>query len=826
MKNWGIQTRVLFLALAPLTVIVLVISLHFVFTRLHDLDGALQYRGQALARGLAPACEYGMISGNRAILSNLAKAALTEPDVLVVTLTDMRNAVLVRAMGAEEPGPAPATYVFRAPIYQSEVVFEPLQNDLEGRRPTSDQPRRQIGWVSVEVSLRTTELQQIQLLVNSLLLVLAGLGVTVIFAQRMARGVIQPILALTTTVERIRDGDLDSRVPPHSSGELGRLEVGINAMAEALTVARESEKCRAEDALYLEQVRAQVTLESIGDGVITTDADANVVYMNSVAEQFTGWNRDAARGRGLDKVFRLWDESIEALHEYPITDCLRDGRGLRHDGHHLLVSREGTRIEIQDSAGPIRDRDGSIIGAVVVFHDVSQLQSMARRMAFLASHDPLTGLLNRREFEERLKAVLETARSENVDHALLYLDLDQFKIVNDTCGHIAGDELLKQLAHHLAREIRSSDVLARLGGDEFGIILERCSVDKARRIADGLRQFIKDFRFVWQQRSFEIGVSIGLVPITTESGNLTDVLAAADSACYVAKDEGRNRIHLYQPDDTALAQRQGEMQWVHRLRQGLETNNFELYSQSIVPLNADTKPTGRFVEILLRMREKDLVLPAAFIPAAERYHLMPAIDRWVIENVFGLLERCALMDRCSGNDTIAINLSGQSLGDEQFLEYVIECFVRYHIAPTMICFEITETAAIANLARARDFIVRLKKMGCRFALDDFGSGLSSFGYLKSLPVDYLKIAGDFVRDVTEDPVDYAMVEAINQIGHVMELTTIAESVETAEIFEKLKLSGVDYGQGIGIDSPRPFHEVLDLPESEWRNLCARASVVL
>jgi EAL domain-containing protein (putative c-di-GMP-specific phosphodiesterase class I) len=303
------------------------------------------------------------------------------------------------------------------------------------------------------------------------------------------------------------------------------------------------------------------------------------------------------------------------------------------------------------------------------------------------------------------------------------------------------------------------------------------------------------------------------------------VLAAADSACYVAKDEGRNRIHVYQPDDSALAQRQGEMQWVHRLRQGLETDNFELYSQPIISLSG--RSSGRFYEILMRMNDGTLVLPAAFVPAAERYHMMPAIDRWVIENVFALLQRALSQDRNNhATDRIAINLSGQSLCDDQFLEFVVDCFVRHHISPTMICFEITETAAIANLSHARDFIQRLKKMGCRFALDDFGSGLSSFGYLKSLPVDYLKIAGDFVRDIVEDPVDHAMVEAINQIGHVMKLTTIAESVESRAILEKLRESGVDYGQGLGIDPPRPFHEVLGLQEKEWRALRSKARVTV
>jgi diguanylate cyclase (GGDEF)-like protein/PAS domain S-box-containing protein len=833
MKNWGIQTRVLFLALVPLTVIVVFVSAHFVVTRVQDLEAALQNRGHAIARGLAPATEYGVVSGNRTFLASLAQAALREPDVTSVTITDLPGAVLARAAVESDLQPAPAVlpasgpYVFRAPIFQSEVVLD----DLGGRRVPAEvavaPPPRQVGWVTVTLSPAATEAQQAQVLIDGLIMVAIGLGITTVFAQRMGGTVVRPIRALTDTVERIRDGDLGSRVVPHSGGELGRLETGINAMAEALATAREREQRRAEDALYLEKVRAQVTLESIGDGVITTDAGGRIVYMNSVAEQFTGWDRDEARGRALAEVFRLWNEAADAPEQYPIADCLSDGRSLRNDGHHLLLGRDDARLEIQDSAAPIRDRDGSIIGAVVVFHDVSQLQGMARRMAFLASHDPLTGLLNRREFEERLKEVLESARTQDLEHALLYLDLDQFKIVNDTCGHIAGDELLKQLAHHLAREIRASDVLARLGGDEFGIILERCSVDKARRIADGLREFVRNFRFAWQNRSFEIGVSIGLVPIGGDAGGLTDVLAAADSACYVAKDEGRNRIHVYQPDDSALALRQGEMQWVHRLRHGLKTNDFELYCQSIVPIAATGEPR-RFYEVLLRMREAELILPAAFIPAAERYHLMPAIDRWVVESTFALLQRCSA-NAHGGRlpvDDVAINLSGQSLGDERFLEYVVECFVRHRVAPTMICFEITETAAIANLSRAREFIVHLKRMGCRFALDDFGSGLSSFGYLKSLSVDYLKIAGDFVRDVVEDPVDHAMVEAINQIGHVMEITTIAESVESQAILQKLRDSGVDYGQGFGIEMPRPFHEVLMLPEKEWRRLRAQANVLL
>jgi len=520
-------------------------------------------------------------------------------------------------------------------------------------------------------------------------------------------------------------------------------------------------------------------------------------------------------------VFKIFDETSNRLEEYPIHYCLQDGRTIRHDSHHLLLSHEGGKIEIQDSAAPIRDRDGSILGAVVVFHDVTEIQSMARHMAFLASRDPLTGLLNRREFEIRLQQALDSARAGEREHALLYLDLDQFKIVNDTCGHVAGDEMLKQLANQLQKEIRANDVLARLGGDEFGVILEGCSIDKATQIADLLRQSVKDFRFLWENRTFEIGVSIGLVPISRDSGGLTEMLSAADSACYVAKDHGRNRIHIYQPDDRALAQRRGEMQWVHRLREGLENNSFDLYCQAIVPLREAAGVPARFYEILVRVQDTDLILPAAFIPAAERYHLMPSIDRWIIGTVFSMLEKYQARVGRDGA-RFAVNLSGQSLGDEKFLEFVTQQFAQHRVDPETICFEITETAAIANLTRARDFIARFKGMGCRFALDDFGSGLSSFGYLKNLPVDYLKIAGDFIERMAEDPVDHAMVDAINQIGHVMGLITVAESVENVLTLDKLREIGLDYAQGLGLDTPKPLHQVLQLPEQEWNSVRSRA----
>jgi diguanylate cyclase (GGDEF)-like protein len=451
-----------------------------------------------------------------------------------------------------------------------------------------------------------------------------------------------------------------------------------------------------------------------------------------------------------------------------------------------------------------------VIGAVLALHDVTVLRNMARQMAYQARHDPLTGLINRGEFELRLAQVLESARSGHTQHALCYLDLDQFKIVNDTCGHVAGDELLKQLTAQLQARVRETDTLARLGGDEFGILLEHCPMEEAAATADALRQVVKRFRFAWQDKLFDIGASIGLVPITAESGSLVDVMSAADSACYVAKDHGRNRIHVYQPEDSALVQRRGEMQWVHRVNRALGEDRFRLLYQrvlSLAPGEAD-----RYCEILVRMVDEhgEMVPPMAFIPAAERYQLMPALDRWVLNAALAALQTHA--PALADISVCAVNLSGQSLCDDHFLTSVVGLLDDARIDPGRICFEITETAAIANLSRATRFINVLKGMGCRFALDDFGSGLSSFSHLKHLPVDFLKIDGAFVRDMAGDPVDAAMVEAINRIGHVMGIRTIAESVENDTTLAALRRLGVNFAQGSAIARPEPFDEPVPFGE--------------
>lgn len=432
--------------------------------------------------------------------------------------------------------------------------------------------------------------------------------------------------------------------------------------------------------------------------------------------------------------------------------------------------------------------------------DITEARALSQQLRFQAAHDALTGLVNRREFENRLERALKSAEGGRAEHALCYLDLDQFKIINDTCGHVAGDELLRRLGRVLAQQVRSQDTLARLGGDEFGVLLENCSMHVAERVADALRLSIEDFRFGWQKQVFGIGVSIGVVPIRGRGQTVSSILSAADAACYAAKDHGRNRIHLYHEEDVELARRHGEMKWVTRIQAALEEHRFELARQPIVSLSTFGEEDTHY-ELLLRMRDEDgnVVMPEAFLPAAERYNLSAKLDRWVVREAFRMLTRDP--DHLRKLFLCSINLSGVSLADEDFLIYVTTELASTGLPPDKVCFEITETAAIANLSEAMRFIEVLRRVGCRFALDDFGSGLSSFAYLKSLPVDFLKIDGVFVKDIVEDPIDRELVRSINEIGHVMGKRTIAEFVESEGILAALGEIGVDYAQGFELGKP-------------------------
>jgi diguanylate cyclase (GGDEF)-like protein/PAS domain S-box-containing protein len=575
---------------------------------------------------------------------------------------------------------------------------------------------------------------------------------------------------------------------------------------------REVERKQAQEVLFQEKELAQVTLQSIGDAVITTDALGLVQYLNPIAQNLTGWSQLEAQGLPLCEVFQIVNETTREPVANPLEKALSEGYSVRLVNHTILIARNGNEFAIDDCAAPIRASNGQIIGAVMIFHDVSRTRNLSRQLSWHASHDTLTGLLNRREFEHHLEEAINNAKIHNQQNALCYLDLDQFKIVNDTCGHLAGDELLRQVTALFQSQVRKMDTLARIGGDEFGLLLYRCPLEQAQRVCNSIRQKLQEFRFVWQEKLFTIGISIGLVVIDINSESVAHVLSLADAACYAAKNRGRNRVHIYQVDDVELLQQKGEMEWVTRITHALEENRFCLYYQEIIPVLQTEIPEQHY-EVLLRLQDEtgSLVLPMAFIPAAERYNLMHLIDRWVIRTLFatqGQRYRHIWNDCQSKNQQCnsihAINLSGASINDDQFIDFLHEQFALHQIPPQMICFEITETVAISNLSKALLFISELRNLGCRFALDDFGSGMSSFTYLKNLPVDFLKIDGSFIKQILDNPIDLAMVEAINHIGHIMGLQTIAEFVENDAILEKMRILGVDYAQGYSIAKPRPF----------------------
>ena len=556
-----------------------------------------------------------------------------------------------------------------------------------------------------------------------------------------------------------------------------------------------------EDALFKEKESAQITLQSIGDGVITTDSKCRIEYLNPVAEQLTGWRLEHAQGRIIDEIFRSFhEETCEPL-ENPLAVSIRRTRAIKSVRPTLLIRRDGNELYIESCASPIRDGAGNVLGGVLVFHDVSESRELNRKLSYHASHDILTGLVNRREFESRLERAIKSARAREASFALCHIDLDQFKIINDNCGHSAGDALLGQVGALLKSKIRWRDTVSRLGGDEFGVLLESCSIEEAVRNAETLREAIRNYKFVWEERTFRLGASIGVVPISPENEDVAALLSAADSACAAAKENGRNRIYSFQENDIDLMRRRREMQWAARINNALEDGRFEIFRQVILPLQ-DAQQHGMHYELLLRMRDEagKIVAPDQFIVAAERYGLTPNIDRWMIEHALRWLVSEA--DEREKLELCSINLSGQSLGDDKFLPFVIDHFHRSGIDASKICFEITETAAIASFSQANRFIHALKELGCRFALDDFGTGLSSFGYLKHFPVDFLKIDGSFVKEILHDPIDREMVRSINEIGHLTGKQTIAEFAENMEIVEMLRSLGVDYAQGYAIATPQ------------------------
>jgi diguanylate cyclase (GGDEF)-like protein len=559
-----------------------------------------------------------------------------------------------------------------------------------------------------------------------------------------------------------------------------------------------------------------------------------------VAEHYTGWGRSVACGRELSEVCHIVDEQTGQRVELALRneeDAASGRRTQEAEGGALrLVGVGGRDFSIRYSRTPIRSREGRLMGSVVVLHDVSQIRSMAQQLLWQASHDALTGLVNRIEFERRLRALIETARSQEREHALMFMDLDNFKAVNDSCGHLAGDELLRQLTTVMMTCMRGSDTLARLGGDEFGALLESCPDDQALRIANATRETVREFRFVWEDKTFSVGVSIGLVPINAASGDMSQVLSLGDACCYQAKSMGRDRVQVYRPQERADSERDSELKVVSQINRAFETGGFQLYRQCIAPVAAGGLP-GHY-EVLVRMLDAsgEIVPPSVFMHAAERYNLLTSLERWVISTLVEHLYRqwkAGAIPREPGpqgeRGFYSVNLSGASINDKSFPDFLHNLLTRYALPAGLLCFEITETTAISNLNKAAELMHDLKGMGCCFALDDFGTGMSSFAYLKYLPVDYLKIAGMFIEDMASDDMDHAIVDAINRISHILGMHTVAESVENAATLEKIRALGIDYVQGYFVAKPEALldgmPERFPMPQEAGYRPAAQASSV-
>jgi len=569
-----------------------------------------------------------------------------------------------------------------------------------------------------------------------------------------------------------------------------------------LTIARDvSYRKSLEVSLHRSKRQAQYTLESISEGVITTDVEGRIDYMNGAAESMTGANREAATGQTIGELFSLVDEADRRPLGDPVERCLAMRRRVNMGRRALMVSREGEREHsVEITASPIRGPGNSISGTVVVFHDVSEIRGLTRQMSYQATHDALTGLINRREFERRLQEAMDAAHAQEPTHILCYMDLDRFKAVNDSCGHLAGDNMLREVAALIKDQVRDSDFVGRLGGDEFGTLLVGCPLDKARQIAADICNAVADYRFVWKDKIFNIGISVGLVEISHTSGNLQDTMSAADSACYVAKQRGRGQVHVYSARDEAIARERGDIQWLRQLQDALHDDRFQLAIQPIIA-TASGDDSGPSAEVLIRLPDERgrFANTAEFLRPAERYQLMPQIDRWVVNATLAAIGSGEI--KLAGKRSCAINISGQTLADEGFLGFIVEALDHSGVSPNRICFEVNEGAVTSNVQHAQRFIEVLHGIGCEFALDDFGSGLGAFSNLKNLPVDYLKIDGSYTRNLASDQVNQEMVSAMIKLARTMEFRVVAEQVEQQEDFDWLREIGVDFVQGNFIEAP-------------------------
>lgn len=796
----SIKQKILAIAIIPLLVIAFVLTASHIQNRTNDAEYNLITNIKTATQLLEDSLEYGLVSGNREYTESLLTNFVRSNEIIKAQVYDTEGSLL---------------YDIRANKAYSEIDSEKINLEAKINRSSqniddytieNDMPDPAIGTLKIAVSTIELEKEKDNIIIEGVIITTLLLAITIIITLAYIRRVTTPFRTMLTGIDTIRDGNIGYQLPSTPIEELNILAKHINNMSATLKQAQERLVEDSDNELYVERAKALVTLEAIGEGVITTDNEANITYMNPAAEILTGVKYHEVTGMSLHKFFKVRHPDSDISKEYPVQKVIQDQDTLNHDPHLTLIRPNNSEIVIKDTASPIHDRNGNVIGMALVFHDFSHIKHMSDKLAYQASHDDLTELYNRREFEKQLESALKDAQERDTEHALCYLDLDQFKIINDTCGHLAGDVLLKQISHQIRSRIRRHDLLARLGGDEFGIIFYDTDIKEAVKFSEQVRSSVADFKYIWHNASFDIGVSIGLVPINASVNSHSELLIRADSACFIAKDNGRNCIHTYAPSDRDIMRRSDELQWYNRITDAIDNDSFELYCQLIQPLHSDNDKNSHH-EVLLRLKDTDeMVLPSEFLPAAERYLLMPRIDRWVIDSFLKTFERKAISN--FQGDIYAINLSGQSLCNEEFLDYIIQRLQGQYVNPEYLIFEITETAAISNLDKALHFINTLKELGCRFALDDFGTGVSSFQYLHDLPVDYLKIDGKFVRNIEHSQINHSIISAITDIGHELGLKIIAEFVEDETIHNKLKESDIDYVQGYAVGRPFPLSEAV------------------
>lgn len=681
------------------------------------------------------------------------------------------------------------THIKNNPLIENtETLSRLIQNTSDNKSPY----KLVVTFTGLEETIHN-ERKQLLIILGTLLLIFG-----IILKLLLERILNKPMTDMVIAAKAISSGDVKQTFNEQRKDEFGYLARFINAAVKNMY--------NQEQEAYKAKEFAEVTLRSIGDGIVTTDEHGNITFMNPVAEKLSGHLLDDVGGKPLIEIMPLICEVSNNILPHPIHTCLEKNEIIDVETDCVLLHKDGTHIPVTNTAAPIQDNNRQLLGGIMVFHDVSEARSLQQELSYQASHDHLTGLYNRREFDQELKLALLHAKRDNHEHALCYLDLDQFKVVNDTCGHAAGDMLLQKLSEQLKSGLRKSDVLARLGGDEFALLLLHCDIQKAEKIAENIHKQINEFVFEWEGKICQIGVSIGLTSLSSEFQDANEILAATDIACYTAKEEGRNRIHVYQANDMKLKKRREEMNMVTQVRESLSKNSFELFAQPIVS-SQDVRDCKHY-EILIRLKGEggEYISPIKFIPAAEKYQLMADIDRWVIHNSFQLI--IDLSKHKKTDFSLAINLSGQSINDTKSLQFIVDKIAEFQVDASRICFEITETAAINNLDQAIHFIETLKKHNCKFALDDFGTGVSSFEYLKRLPVDFLKIDGAFIKQMDGNKIDRAMVKAINEVAVVMGMKTIAEFVENEAIYKILNDIGINYAQGYWVSKPELASKII------------------